>query len=46
MTLTVVAIYAPAFDAEKEEAKNSFHDDLQDAIVSTPSEDKLIVAEY
>ncbi len=46
MTHTVVAIYAPAFDAEKEEAKNSCYEDLQDAIESAHSGNMLIVAGY
>ncbi len=46
VTHSVVAIYAPVFDAEKEEAKNSCYDDLQDAIDSAHSGNMLIVVGY
>ncbi len=46
MTHTAVAIYAPAFDAGKEEARNSCYDDLQDAIDSAHSGNMLIVVGY
>ncbi len=44
MNLTVVAVYAPTLDATRE-AKDSFHDDLQDAVDRVPTGDVPIVAE-
>ncbi len=43
MNLTVVAVYAPTLDAA-EEVKDSFYDDLQDAVDRVPAGDMLIVA--
>ncbi len=43
MNLTVVAVYVPTLDAA-EETKDSFYDDLQDAVGRVPSGDMLIVA--
>ncbi len=43
MSLTVVAVYAPTLDAA-EEVKDSFYDDLQDAVNRVPAGDVLIVA--
>ncbi len=42
MNLTVVAVYVPTLDAA-EEAKDSFYDDLQDAVGRVPAGDMLIV---
>ncbi len=43
VNLTVVSVYAPTLDAA-EEAKDSFYDDLQDAVDRVPAGDMLIVA--
>ncbi len=43
VNLTVVAVYAPTLDAA-EDAKESFYDDLQDAVNRVPAGDMLIVA--
>ncbi len=43
VNLTVIAVYAPTLDAAQER-KNSFYDDLQDAVGRVPSGDMLIVA--
>ncbi len=43
MNLTVVAVYAPTLGAA-DEAKDSFYDDLQDAVGRVPAGDMLIVA--
>ncbi len=43
MNLTIIAVYALTLDAAKE-AKNSFYDDLQDAVDRVPAGDMLIVA--
>ncbi len=43
VNLTVIAVYAPKLDAT-EEAKDSFYDDLQDAVDRVPVGDMLIVA--
>ncbi len=43
VNLTVVAVYAPKLDAA-EEVKDSFYDDLQDAVNRVPAGDMLIVA--
>ncbi len=43
MNLTVVAVYAPTLDAA-EKAKDSFYNDLQDAVNRVPAGDMLIVA--
>ncbi len=43
VNLTVVAVYAPALDAA-EEAKDTFYDDVQDAVDRAPAGDMLIVA--
>ncbi len=38
-----MAVYAPTLNSEKE-AKDSFYDDLQDAVDRNPTGDMLIVA--
>ncbi len=43
MNLTVIAVYAPTLDAT-EEAKESFYDDLQDAVDRVPAGDMLIIS--
>ncbi len=43
VNLTVIAVYAPTFDAA-EETKDSFYDELQDAVGIVPIGDMLIVA--
>ncbi len=43
MNLAVIAVYAPTLDAA-EEVKDSFYDDLQDAVNRVPAGDILIVA--
>ncbi len=43
VNLIVIALYAPALDAE-EEAKDSFYGNLQDAVHSVTAGDMLIVA--
>ncbi len=43
VNLTVIAVYAPTLDAT-EETKDSFYDDLQDAVGRVPAGDTLIVA--
>lgn len=45
VNLPAIAVFVRKFGAEKE-AKDSFYDDLQDAIDSAPSGDMLIVAVY
>ncbi len=42
VNLIVIAVYAPALNAE-EEAKDSFYDDLQDAVDRVSAGDVLIV---
>ncbi len=43
LKLIIIAVYAPTLDAE-ENAKDSFYDDVQDAVDSVPAGDMLIVA--
>ncbi len=43
MNLTVLAVYAPTLDAV-EGPKDSFYDDLQDAVGRIPAGDMLIAA--
>ncbi len=42
VNLTVIAVYVPTLDAA-EETKDSFYDDLQDAVGKVPTGDMLIV---
>ncbi len=43
MNLTILAVYVPTLDAA-EERKDSFYDDLQDAVGRVPTGDMLIVS--
>ncbi len=43
MNLTVIAAFAPTLDGA-EETKDTFYDDLQDAVGRVPRGDMLIVA--